>query len=204
MKNDWPGTKENINAVIVVAHPDDETIWSGGTILTYPNWNWTVISLTWNLTDDPRGIQFKKAMELYKTLGVNIVNFSCLGKNDRDLVEEDQIGWKNGLMDLKLQHDIVLTHNLEGEYGHQHHKIVNKLVNECFENVWEFICPGAVNVAPQPFKSKNVVIPLNTDTLIKKTDIFNRCYTSELAIWKVMPEPMQYEFRTGPEIFTSL
>ncbi len=119
------------------------------------------------------------------------------------MTEAEIEDWKEDLERLDLNPDIVLTHNSEGEYGHKHHKNVNKIVNEIFSNIWEFICPGCVNVAPQPFKQIQQVIPLSPDTLNRKTEIFNRSYTSELAIWKVMPEPMQFEFRTGPEIFTS-
>ena len=34
-----------VNALVIVAHPDDETIWMGGTILQNPSWNWTIASL---------------------------------------------------------------------------------------------------------------------------------------------------------------
>lgn len=33
-----------MKAAIIVAHPDDETIWSGGLILKKPEWQWTVLS----------------------------------------------------------------------------------------------------------------------------------------------------------------
>ena len=32
-------------ALIIVAHPDDETIWMGGTILKYTELEWTIYSL---------------------------------------------------------------------------------------------------------------------------------------------------------------
>ena len=32
-------------ALVIVAHPDDETIWMGGTILKNKNWKWTILSL---------------------------------------------------------------------------------------------------------------------------------------------------------------
>ena len=34
-----------MKAVIIVAHPDDETIWAGGLVLSHPDWDWTVLSL---------------------------------------------------------------------------------------------------------------------------------------------------------------
>ena len=40
-----------MKAAIIVAHPDDESIWSGGLILQKPDWEWTVLSLC--RADDP-------------------------------------------------------------------------------------------------------------------------------------------------------
>lgn len=204
MEPNWPvkNSEEVINAILVVAHPDDETIFCGGTILTYPEWNWHIVCLTWDISDDPRGIQFQKAMDFYKSYGVNIVSFQCLGKLDRELSEEEINDWKTSISRLNLSPTIVMTHNIEGEYGHQHHKTVNKICNELFTNVWEFICPGATNVAPQPFKTNIITIPLTRDVLNKKVEIYNRCYTSELNNWWNLSDLMLYEFKSGPEIFT--
>src|SRR3989344_1352789 len=57
--------KEKKEALCIVAHPDDETIWMGGTILKNKDFNWTIISLC--RKDDPdRAPKFKKACEFYK------------------------------------------------------------------------------------------------------------------------------------------
>lgn len=203
--NNWPLQSDTVNAVVIIAHPDDETIFCGGTLLVYPRWNWKIICLTRNIDENPRGTQFRSAMDFFKALGVNIVSYQCLGNfdNGQELTQEEINDWSNDISSLNLTPDIVITHNTEGEYGHNHNRHVNRIVKGLFSNAWEIICPGAVNIAPQPFKPKTTTIPLTNDTLNKKTEIFNRCYTSELACWKVLPEIMQFEFRTGPEIFTS-
>ncbi len=48
-----------MKAVIIVAHPDDETIWSGGFVLQHPDWDWTVFTLC-RANDPDRVPKFKK------------------------------------------------------------------------------------------------------------------------------------------------
>lgn len=202
--NNWPTNKSGVNAAVIVAHPDDETIFCGGTMLSYPLWNWYVVCATMQ-TNTSRPQEFQNTMSMYQAYGVNIVSYLTLEKHDegQDLPQVEIDDWKESIQRLGLSSDIVFTHNAAGEYGHNHHKVLNKVVCELFKNVWEFICPGAVNVAPQPFKESIRTVPLNLQVLNQKAEIFNRCYTSQLATWKVLPELMIYEFRTGPEIFTS-
>jgi hypothetical protein len=50
------------NAAVIVAHPDDETLWAGGMILTHPGYNWFVASLC--RKSDPIVLKFYKATRL--------------------------------------------------------------------------------------------------------------------------------------------
>ena len=56
--------KEKKDALCVVAHPDDETIWMGGTILRNKNFNWTILSLC-RKNDLERAEKFKKVCKFY-------------------------------------------------------------------------------------------------------------------------------------------
>lgn len=198
---------DNPNVLLLVAHPDDETIFCGGTLLYYPKWNWTIICLTL-AKDTERYKEFQNALEYFKKLGVNITSYDSLEQVDKlenggVLTEQEEAVWINSVKNLALTPDLVITHNTAGEYGHPHHKSVSKISHNLFNNVWEFICPGATNVSPQPYKANINTVPLSRDILNKKVEIYNRCYTSQLNNWWNLSDLMLYEFRSGPEIFTS-
>ena len=55
--------------VVIIAHPDDETLWAGGMILTHPHWDWYIISLC-RKHDPDRSPKFEKALRELKSEGV--------------------------------------------------------------------------------------------------------------------------------------
>ena len=55
-------------AAVIVAHPDDETLWAGGTIISHPSWKWFIISLT-RKSDADRSPKFFKALNILSASG---------------------------------------------------------------------------------------------------------------------------------------
>lgn len=105
-------------ALVVVAHPDDETIWMGGTMLSYPQVNWTVLSLC-RQHDTDRYPKFLKVMKKYGAKGI-ITNL----EDEGFMTVKQSIPVIKKIILQKIKNkefDYIFSHNLNGEYGHERH-----------------------------------------------------------------------------------
>ena len=100
--------------LMVVAHPDDETLWGGGLILRYPG-NWTVVACSTPMADPVRAEKFLAAIERLGATGSVLPFLETF--SSRLSVDVDVTGY-----------DVVVTHGPEGEYGHPHHIQVHHAV----------------------------------------------------------------------------
>jgi LmbE family N-acetylglucosaminyl deacetylase len=122
---------EHSNGVVLVAHPDDETLWAGGTLLLHPDCCWTVVTLTRG-SDAERAARFEKAMEHYGATG--LMGDLDDGPEQRPL---STVQVEDAIMDLLPAHryDLVLTHAPWGEYTrHRRHEEVAQAVMALHES----------------------------------------------------------------------
>jgi hypothetical protein len=109
-----------INAVVIVAHPDDETLWAGGTILKHREWNWYIVSLC-RASDTDRSVKFRMAL---KALGAR----GSMGDLDDgpEQIPLSQVLVRDAVLSLLPVNepiDLMLTHGVRGEYTrHRRHE----------------------------------------------------------------------------------
>ena len=111
--------------LMIVAHPDDEVLWGLSELV---NDKYFVVCITCGSRYD-RVKEFERVMKYLNT------DYIMLDYPDK--VNGERSDWKSEYSsitnDLKRiitykKWDKVVTHNKEGEYGHIHHKMTNKIV----------------------------------------------------------------------------
>lgn len=211
--NKWNLTKldEPINACMIVAHPDDETIFAGGLMLSNPSWKWHVICATHKASDIPRGTQFVAAMKSFEMYGLTDLTYEFLGLEDDKGTFHDKIvdrqydqrfqKWTESLKQRNISADIIFSHNRFGEYGHSRHKALSQIVSNLYSNVWQFVSPIDGKFPPELMSKKVNAITLSDKIQKQKLDIFEHNYVSEKKIWINLKETMDFEFFSGKEVF---
>ncbi|MCX2452419.1 PIG-L family deacetylase [Pedobacter sp. PLR] len=114
---------------VIVAHPDDETLWVGGTLLAHPDWESFILCLC-RKNDPDRAAKFKKALAIFNAEGI------MEDLDDEPMQSPQPIKHISDLVFKLLPastYDLIITHNPLGEYTrHLRHEEVGKAVM----NLW--------------------------------------------------------------------
>ena len=111
------------NVAIIVAHPDDETLWAGGTILNHPEWQCFVVCLC-RKNDEDRSSKFYNALKIYNSEG--IMGDLDDGPEQKPLINNEVKQVILNLLPAK-HFDLIITHNPAGEYTrHLRHEETGK------------------------------------------------------------------------------
>lgn len=104
--------KHAATAAVIVAHPDDETLWAGGFIMNHPHWEWFILSLCRG-SDPDRAPRFRAAL---KTFGAEGEMGDLDDSPQQEPLSENEITGVivNLLPDRDF--DLVITHDPHGEY----------------------------------------------------------------------------------------
>lgn len=166
---------------VIVAHPDDETLWAGGTMLMRPESKWTVVALC-RKSDPDRAPKFFKALEQLNARG-------ALGDLD-DGPEQTPLPARtvqNTILDLLPSggFDLIITHGVWGEYTrHLRHEETGKAVLALWNTgrlrarqIWRFAYEdGDGQYLPRPVQDADLRTRLPDEIWQRKYEIITDVY----------------------------
>ncbi|WP_313157670.1 PIG-L deacetylase family protein [Sphingobacterium multivorum] len=184
---------------VIVAHPDDETLWAGGTILGHIDWQVYVISVCRG--DDPdRAPKFNAALRVLRAEGA----MGCLDDGVRQIpLSASEIQHTILALLPPLVYDLVITHNPSGEYTyHRRHVEVSEAVIKLWKKrkikskeLWTFAYhDGNRQFYPRPNKTAPIKNQLDLAIYDIKYEIMNRVYGYPKDGWEVITTPSTEAF----------
>ncbi len=109
--------------LVIVAHPDDEIIWMGGTLIKNEKWRTEIISLCRG-DDKDRAPKFEKVC---KFLRAKSYIFNVEDDELKEIPVLEIVKRIRKFTDGK-HYDYVFTHGKNGEYGHKRHIDVHNAI----------------------------------------------------------------------------
>jgi LmbE family N-acetylglucosaminyl deacetylase len=202
------GIKKTKTVAIIVAHPDDETLWAGGTLLSHPKWNCFIVCLS-RRTDTERAQKFYAALKVLKAEGI-------MGDMDdgpdQKALEDDAV--ENTILNLlpKRHYDLIITHHPKGEYTrHLRHEETGKAVLSLrnsgkisTKEMWAFAYEdGNKKYYPRPENEAPVYLILTKPIWLTKYSLITKTYGFEKDSWEALTTPRAeafWEFADSSEI----
>lgn len=187
------------NVAVIVAHPDDETLWAGGTILSHPSWNWFVVCLS-RKSDAERSVKYYKALQVFKAEGImgDLDDRPDQNPLDNEVVE-------NEILDLlpPRHFDLIISHNPSGEYTrHIRHEEVSRAVIKLWQSgkisvkeLWTFAYEdGEKKYFPLPVVNANIRRLLTKRIWLRKYSIITETYGFKKDSWEAETTPRAEAF----------
>lgn len=193
------GRKRAKSVAVIVAHPDDETLWAGGTILRHPSWQWFVLSLC-RASDPDRAPRFGNALKVLHAEGV----MGDLDDGPEQVPLDERLVEQTILELLPPRHfDLLITHNPAGEYTrHLRHEETGKAVITLWgqgeisaDLLWTFAYEdGHKAYYPRPVENASGYRVLPQTVWLKKYRLITDTYGFDQNSWEAKTTPKAESF----------
>ena len=178
--------------LMIVAHPDDEILWGGGHLL---EGGYLVLCIT-NGRNQKRTAEFHNAVSQTGNIPL-ILEYPDKVMFLRDNWDAVRDGIESDLKKIIALKNwsLIVTHNSDGEYGHQHHKMTNSLTVAAYEALhsdaplYFFGKYYKASVLPQ-YEANLSRLP--DETLRRKREIC-RCYESQTDVIEKLGHMLPFE-----------
>jgi LmbE family N-acetylglucosaminyl deacetylase len=184
---------------VLVAHPDDETLWAGGTLLEARAWAPFVVTLC-RASDVDRAPRFVRALARLSAEGA-MADLDD-GPEQNPLADEQVENALLGALPV-TQFDRILTHSPLGEYTrHRRHEEVARAVLRLWlserlsaEEVWLFAYEdGHGKHLPRALETADVLRELSLDVWQAKLRVLTDCYGFLPNSWEARVTPRREAF----------
>ncbi|MHC4241052.1 MAG: PIG-L family deacetylase [Planctomycetota bacterium] len=192
--------KDSSECAVIVAHPDDETLWAGGLMLMYPKVKWTVATLC-RKSDPDRAPRFFKALEILRADGF----MADLDDGpEQTPLDSGQVQKTIKILLPSKKYDIIITHSTSGEYTRNlRHEETAKAALALWktdrllaDELWAFAYEdGNRKYLPRAIKDADLLVGLNEEILRKKHDIITRIYGFGRESFEAKTTPREEAFQ---------
>lgn len=192
-------TKDSKTVAIIVAHPDDETLWAGGTILDHPGWNCFILALC-RASDTDRAPKFYRALKILAAEG----NMADLDDGPLQRPLDPEIVSTAILAGLPpFSYDLVISHDPKGEYTrHLRHEETAKAVIRLWNSaeisareLWTFAYEdGGKKYLPRPIGTAPVYHELPQTVWDRKYSLITETYGFDKDSFEAQTTPRAEAF----------
>lgn len=192
--------RKSFRVGIIVAHPDDETLWAGGLLLSHPEWSPVIVSLCRG-SDPDRAPKFRRALERLGATG----HMGDLDDGPDQMPLSTAVVQEAVLSLLpERSYDLLVTHAPQGEYTrHRRHEEISQAVWVLWrhqmihaQELWQFAYEdGGGTYPPQPRKDATLQFQLPESIWAEKISILMEIYGFIEGSWELRASPRTEAFK---------